>query len=117
MIETAKAAALGQCPRCDAPTLFDGFVKFAPRCRSCGLDYDGFNVGDGPAAFLTFVIGAFVVGLALWLDAAVRHPFWVHAIIWIPVTFGLVFAGLRVAKGMLLHLEFRRRAGEGKGGS
>ena len=110
----AQAALFGLCPRCGARTLFEGPVKFAPRCGSCGLDFDRFNVGDGPAGFLTLIIGAVLVGLALWLDAAVRPPLWVHALIWVPVTIGAVLVGLRYAKGALLAAEFRNKAGEGK---
>ena len=110
----ARAALFGLCPRCGARTLFVGPVKFAPRCAACGLAFDAFNVGDGPAGFLTLIIGAVLVGLALWLDAAVRPPLWVHALIWVPVTIGVVLAGLRYAKGALLAAEFRNRAGEGK---
>ncbi|MXO84870.1 DUF983 domain-containing protein [Altererythrobacter aurantiacus] len=109
-----EAALFGCCPHCGARTLFVGPVKFASRCRVCGLDYDRFNVGDGPAAFLTLVIGAVLVGLALWLDAAVRPPFWVHAVIWIPLTTVSVLAGLRVAKTLLLFSEFRNSAGEAR---
>ena len=47
----------GDCPRCGSRTLFDGWVKFASKCRGCGLDFDSFNVGDGPAAFLIFIVG------------------------------------------------------------
>ncbi len=110
----AQAALFGLCPQCGARALFDGVVKFAPRCRSCGLDFDKFNVGDGPAGFLTLIIGAVLVGLALWLDAAVRPPLWVHALIWVPVTTGAVLVGLRYAKGALLAAEFRNKAGEGR---
>lgn len=109
-----QAALFGLCPQCGARTLFEGVAQFAPRCRTCGLDFSKFNVGDGPAAFLTLVIGAVVVGLALWLDAAVRPPFWVHALIWIPFTFAAVVYGLRIAKAGLLASEFVNRAGEGR---
>lgn len=78
----------------------------------CGLDITKFNVGDGPAAFLTLIIGAIIVALALWLDAAVRPPFWVHAIIWIPFTAGAVMLGLRVSKAWLLQAEYRNNARE-----
>ncbi|QYU70784.1 DUF983 domain-containing protein [Leptolyngbya sp. 15MV] len=110
----ARAALFGLCPQCGARTLFGGVVAFAPRCRVCGLDLDKFNVGDGPAGFLTLIIGAVLVGLALWLDAAVRPPLWVHALIWVPVTTGAVLVGLRYAKGALLAAEYRNRAGEGR---
>jgi len=93
--------------------LFAGWVKFAHRCRGCGLDYDSFNVGDGPAAFLILIIGAIVVVAALTLDAAAEPPWWVH-LVWIPVAAALTIGGLRFAKGWLLALEYKHRAREGR---
>ncbi|MXO89725.1 DUF983 domain-containing protein [Pontixanthobacter aquaemixtae] len=109
-----RAALFGLCPRCGEPTLFDGIAQFAPKCGSCDLNYSAFNVGDGPAGFLTLIIGAVVVGLALWLEVKVAPPFWVHAVIWIPVVVGLVFYGLRAAKAALLYAEFNSEAGESR---
>lgn len=108
----AEAALFGLCPACGAKTLFAGPVAFADKCRACGLDYGKFNVGDGPAAFLTLIIGALITGLALWLDAAFRPPFWVHIILWVPITALAVVYGLRMAKAALLHAEYTRKAGE-----
>lgn len=112
--DTASAALFGLCPRCGVRSLFDGVARFAPRCRACGLDYAQFNVGDGPAAFLTLIVGAVVAGLAIWLQLSVSPPFWVHALLWVPLTTALVIGGLRVAKAWLLGAEYRRRAGEGR---
>lgn len=105
------AALFGLCPRCGGRTLFDGIATFAPRCRACGLDFAQFNVGDGPAAFLTLIIGALVTGLALWLEVAIHPPFWVHVVLWVPFTAGAVLWGLRAGKAALLAAEFQRRAG------
>ena len=110
----ASAALFGLCPRCAARTLFDGVAKFAPRCRACGLDYTRFNVGDGPAAFLTLIIGAIVAGLAIWVQTAFEPPFWVHILLWVPLTSLAVVMGLRVGKAALLAIEYRRDAGEGR---
>ena len=106
------SAAKGQCPRCGARTLFKGWATFAPHCRMCGLEYSAFNVGDGPAAFLTLIVGAVITGLALALDFAVRPPLWLHALIWIPVTGLAVLFALRLAKALLLTLEYRNQARE-----
>ena len=108
-----KIALRGDCPRCGAHTLFDGWVKFAHRCRGCGLDYDSFNVGDGPAAFLILIVGAIVTVGALVVDGAFAPPWWVH-LIWIPVTAALTIGGLRFAKAWLLAQEYRHRAREGR---
>jgi uncharacterized protein (DUF983 family) len=104
----------GLCPRCGAQTLFAGVARFAPRCGACGLDLAAFNVGDGPAAFLTLGIGALVLALALTLELTVHPPAWVHVILWVPITAGAVIGSLRVAKGWLLALEYRNRAREGR---
>ena len=109
----AEAALFGLCPRCGGRTLFAGPTRFAERCRACGLDLTRFNVGDGPAAFLTLGIGAIIVALALWLQLAAEPPWWVHAILWLPLTVAGVVLGLRVAKAALLQSEYRNKAGEG----
>ena len=106
------AALFGLCPQCGGQTLFDGIAAFAPRCSACGLDYSRFNVGDGPAAFLTLIIGALVTGMALWLEISVQPPFWVHMLLWIPITGGLVIWGLRAGKAALLAAEYQRKAYE-----
>lgn len=107
-----QAAFFGLCPRCTEKTLFARIARFAPKCASCDLDYDGFNVGDGPAAFLTLGVGALIIVLAILLDIAARPPFWVHALVWVPVTAALTILSLRVAKGMLLIAEYRQSAKE-----
>jgi len=94
--------------------MFAGWLRFAERCLACGLDFTQFNVGDGPAAFLTLILGAVVVGLAVWLEVAVNPPFWVHILLWVPITLAGVIGSLRVAKGGLLVLEYRNAAREGR---
>lgn len=89
-------------------------IDFAPKCRACGLDFSQFNVGDGPAAFLTLIIGAVIVILALVVDSAFQPPIWVHALLWVPLTAVLVIGGLRGCKAWLLISEYRRSAGEGQ---
>ncbi len=106
------AALFAACPKCGSRTLFGGVAQFAPRCRACGLDFSRFNVGDGPAAFLTLIVGALVVGLALWVESAFRPPFWVHILLWVPFTAAAVIYGLRVGKAALLQAEYRNSAGE-----
>ena len=105
-----ESALFGLCPQCGARTLFAGWVRFAERCRACGLDLTRFNVGDGPAAFLTMIIGALVVLLALTLQLSAEPPWWVHAALWIPLTVAGVVLGLRVVKAALLQSEYRNQA-------
>ena len=107
------AALKGSCPRCGQGRLFKAWVTFAPRCRACGLDFDSFNVGDGPAAFLILIVGAILTVLAVTVDLSTSPPWWVHAV-WIPVGLILTLGGLRVAKAGLLAQEYIHRAREGR---
>ena len=94
--------------------MFAGVIRFSPRCGACGLDYDRFNVGDGPAALLIMLVGAIVVTGAVSLQLALRPPFWVHILLWLPLATVLVVGLLRLAKAALLTIEARRAAHEGR---
>jgi len=108
-----QTALKGDCPRCGAGTLFAGWVSFAPKCSNCGLDFGNFNVGDGPAAFLIFIVGTIVVVAALVVDGAFSPPWWIH-LVWVPVAALLTVGGLRVSKAWLLAQEYKHRAREGR---
>lgn len=73
-----------------------------------------FNVGDGPAAFLVMIVGAIVVALAITVQLAFAPPFWVHILLWLPLSIALVVALLRLAKAALLILEYQGAAREGR---
>ena len=107
------SAIAGRCPRCAKAPLFSGLVGFAPRCAACGLDFSSFNVGDGPAAFLIFIVGTITVAAALVVDGAFSPPWWVH-LVWLPVAAALTLGGLRLSKALVLGLEYRHRAREGR---
>ena len=111
---TIEVALRGLCPRCGAPGLFAGMIRFAPKCRACGLDFAAFNVGDGPAALLILAIGALVTGLAIALELGAAPPWWVHMLIWPPFTLAAVLGSLRLAKAALVALEYRNEAREGR---
>ncbi|ATE66674.1 hypothetical protein CMV14_21510 [Rhizorhabdus dicambivorans] len=104
----------GLCPRCGAPGLFAGLLRFADRCGGCGLDYRSFNVGDGAAAFLILIVGGLVSLLAILVELKWSPPLLVHLLLWVPLTLILTVGLLRVAKGLLLALEYKNAAREGR---
>jgi len=112
--QPVDAAIKGLCPRCGAPGLFEGFLRFAPKCRACGLDFAAFNVGDGAAAFLILIIGAVVSLFAIIVELKWSPPWWLHLMLWLPLTLILTVGSLRIAKGVLIALEYRNAAREGR---
>jgi len=73
-----------------------------------------FNVGDGAASFLILIVGAIVTGLAMWLELTRSPPWYVHVMLWLPLTLMLSLGLMRLVKGVLLALEFRHEAREGR---
>ncbi|WP_102959900.1 DUF983 domain-containing protein [Mangrovicella endophytica] len=113
-VDPIKAGVLGRCPRCGKGRLYTGFLSTAPRCSSCGLDYTFIDSGDGPAVFVILIIGFIVCGLALWTEVSFNPPLWLHLVLWVPLTFILCLPLLRALKGVMIALQFRNRAAEGR---
>lgn len=113
-VDPVKSGLTGHCPRCGEGKLFDGFLTVAPRCRVCGLDYSFADSGDGPAAFVILIIGFIVVGLALWMEVNYSPPLWVHFTLWVPLAIILSLLAMRSIKGILINLQFRNKASQGR---
>lgn len=109
-----RVAFGGLCPRCGEPTLFAGALRFADRCRACGLDFSAFNVGDGAAAFLTLAIGTIVTVLGIIVELTFEPAWWIHVLLWLPLTIASVMLTARWTKAALAALEWRNNAGEGR---
>jgi len=104
------------CPRCGEGKLFQGFLTLRPRCEVCGLDYGFADSGDGPAVFIMFLAGAIVVGAALITEVLYRPPYWVHAVLWLPLIFILTLGPLRPMKGLMIALQYHHKAAESRFG-
>ncbi len=105
---------LCRCPNCGKGKLFSGYLKVAPRCSVCDLDFGFADSGDGPAIFVIFLVAPLIITLALIVSALFNPPPYVHLMLWIPAT--LVFSLLLLPpfKGVLIALQFRHNAHEGR---
>lgn len=113
-VDPIAAGLKGRCPRCGEGRLFSGLLSLGKRCGSCGLDYSFADAGDGPAVFVILIVGFIVVGLALWLEVSFAPPLWLHLVLWIPLVLVLSLTALRLAKGVLVTLQYRNKAAEGR---
>jgi uncharacterized protein (DUF983 family) len=104
----------GRCPRCGEGRLFRGFLQLRPRCESCGLDFNFADAGDGPAVFVILLGGAIVVCAALITEVVYQPPYWVHAMLWLPLILLVTLAPLRPIKGLMIALQYHHRAQEGR---
>lgn len=104
----------GRCPRCGQGRLFTSFINLAPRCEVCDLDFKFADSGDGPAVFVTLFAGFLVLGAALWTELNYEPPFWVHMVIFMPLTLVVCLGMLRPLKGLLVALQYRNKAEQGR---
>ncbi|MGN6143637.1 MAG: DUF983 domain-containing protein [Mesorhizobium sp.] len=113
-VEPIATGLKGHCPRCGEGRLFSGFLTVGKECSACRLDYSFADAGDGPAVFVILIIGFIVVGLALWMEVNFNPPLWLHFMLWIPLTLVLSLVALRLIKGVLIALQYRNKAAEGR---
>lgn len=104
----------GHCPCCGKGRLFQGFLTLRPACESCGLDFGFADAGDGPAVFVILIGGAIVVFAALITEAVYQPPYWVHAMLWLPLILIVTLTPLRPIKGLLVALQYHHKAAEGR---
>jgi uncharacterized protein (DUF983 family) len=103
-----------KCPRCGDGKLFEGFLSLRPSCSACGLDYAFIDAGDGPAVFIILIAGFIVVFCALIVEVVYQPPFWLHAVLWVPLVLLTTLAPLRAMKSLLIALQFHHKAQEGR---
>ncbi len=104
----------GRCPRCGEGKLFQGFLGLRAKCERCGLDYSFADAGDGPAVFVILIGGFIVVFAALLVEVLYQPPYWVHAVLWLPLILLVTLAPLRLIKGLLIALQYHHKAAEGR---
>jgi uncharacterized protein (DUF983 family) len=114
LTETVLRGLACKCPRCGCGRLYVGFLRLAAKCDACGLDYAFIDSGDGPAVFIIMIAGAIVVASALIVEIKYQPPFWVHAVLWLPLTLAVTLWPLRAAKSLLIALQFHHKAAEGR---
>lgn len=104
----------GRCLRCGEGSLFSGFLKFAKRCEACGLNLDIEDAGDGPAVFVIFLAGIFIMPMAVAFQLVVDAPAWLTLIIWGPILVAACILMLRPLRGLMLNLQIKNDAHEAR---
>ncbi|MCH8861944.1 MAG: DUF983 domain-containing protein [Proteobacteria bacterium] len=108
------AGFLCKCPNCAKGRLFGRFLKVAPSCAACGFDFPESDAGDGPAVFIVLIVGFVVTFAALLVEVKYAPPYWLHAVLWLPLTLGLSIGLLQPFKGLLLAIQFHHGAAEAR---
>ena len=104
----------GKCPRCGQGALFKGYLKLDDQCGACGLDFAKADSGDGPAVFVIFIVGFVAVALAIIMRYVFYAPIWAAFLISAVAAIAMILALLPPLKGVLIALQYRHKAEEGR---
>jgi uncharacterized protein (DUF983 family) len=114
VFQSAVRGLACRCPRCGKSKLYSGFLTLRPNCEACRLDYAFIDAGDGPAIFIIMIAGAIVVACALIVEVKYQPPYWLHAVLWLPLILATTLLPLRAMKSLLIALQFHHKAAEGR---
>jgi uncharacterized protein (DUF983 family) len=103
-----------RCPRCGKGKLFNGFLKMAPSCEACGLDFSFADPADGPAFFVMTAIGMIVIAVFTWVEVVYHPPIWFHVVTVFPALIIGCLGTLRPVKAWLVASQFFHKAEEAR---
>ncbi len=111
---TLSAGLRCRCPRCGEGKLFGGFLKLAPACDRCGLDFSFADPADGPAFFVMSGVGILVIGVWAWATVGLDPPLSVHFATVFPALIGGCLGSLRPMKAWLVDEQYVHKAEEAR---
>ncbi len=117
----AKPAAIRgfkrRCPNCGQGALFDGYLKVARTCPTCGEELHHHRADDGPAYMTILIVGHLLAPTLLIVFTKLRPDPMVTATFFTIGTVALSLYLLPRLKGMLVGIQWAKRMhGFGKSG-
>jgi uncharacterized protein (DUF983 family) len=98
-----------RCPKCGEGRLYRAYLKVVDRCAVCGEELFHQRADDAPPYFVMLITGHIVVPLALLVETLYSPPYWLHAMLWTPLTIALVLGLLQPVKGAIVGWQWANR--------
>ncbi|WP_337187787.1 DUF983 domain-containing protein [Phenylobacterium sp.] len=103
-----------RCPQCGEGKLFAGFLRIAPRCARCGLDFSFADPADGPAFFVMSGVSIVVTAVWAWWAVVAQPPIWLQFATVLPALVGGCLFTLRPVKAWLVAEQYLHKAEEAR---
>jgi uncharacterized protein (DUF983 family) len=109
LAQALRRGAAARCPACGQSRLFQGWLRVHATCPNCTAPLGALRADDAPPYFTIFIVGHFILGLAVALDLLTRLSVAAELAIFLPATAILSVALLRPVKGATVGLMLRLR--------
>jgi uncharacterized protein (DUF983 family) len=96
-----------RCPNCGKGRLFGRYLKVVDHCEECGEELHHHRADDFPAYLVIVVVGHIIVPVILAVETAYAPPYWLHFLIWLPLTFVSSLGLLQPTKGAIVGLQWQ----------
>ncbi len=96
-----------RCPNCGKGRLFGKYLKVADHCEECGEEFHHHRADDFPAYLVIIVVGHVIVPAVLAVETVYSPPYWLHFLIWLPLTLVSSLGLLQPTKGAIVGLQWQ----------
>jgi uncharacterized protein (DUF983 family) len=96
-----------RCPNCGKGRLFGKYLKVADHCEECGEEFHHHRADDFPAYLVIIVVGHVIVPAILAVETAYSPAYWLHFLIWLPLTLASSLGLLQPTKGAIVGLQWQ----------
>jgi uncharacterized protein (DUF983 family) len=87
--------------------MFASYLKVASACSSCGEELYHHRADDLPAYIVVVIVCHILMSATLWVEVTYSPAYWVYAVIFLPLSLGLIFGLLQPIKGAIVALQWR----------
>jgi uncharacterized protein (DUF983 family) len=96
-----------RCPKCGRGHLFGKYLRVADHCEECGEEFHHHRADDFPAYLVIIVVGHVIVPAILAVETAYSPAYWLHFLIWLPLTLVSSLGLLQPMKGAIVGLQWQ----------
>lgn len=89
--------------------MFRAFLKVVDQCAVCDEELHHHRADDAPPYFVIFITGHIVVPLSLSIEFNYAPPYWLHLVLWLPLTLLMTLGLLTPVKGTIVALQWAYR--------
>lgn len=109
LADAMRRGGNGKCPACAKGALYARYLEIVHRCPECAAELYHHRADDAPPYFTILIVGHLIVAGVMMVENYFHPNYWVHILMWFPLTIGLSLWLLPRIKGALVGFQWALR--------